>query len=278
MPAERPRFEVLGGAGPPLVFAHANGLPPGCYRRLLTPFTADHRVVGALHRPLWTVEPAPRVAPWEPFGDDLLDTIDAVSPDAPVVGVGHSLGGIATALAAARRPERFRAVVLIDPVLITPFRRVVYNHATWLLGPKRALLKATRRRRDRWPDRAAAFENLRDKRLFREVDDAGLRDCVDGMVEDAPEGDVRLRFPRMWEVAIFSRAPRAWGALARLSRLPTLAIRASRSNLVNDGVWAHWRKTCPTARFLTLEGTHLVPIERPDEVGAAIRAFLDAHA
>jgi len=197
-----------------------------------------------------------------------------VSSGAPVIGVGHSLGGVATAFAAARRPELFRAVVLVDPVLITPVRRVLYNRATWLLPPKRALLRATRRRRDSWPDRAAVFENLRRKRLFREVDDDGLRDCVDAMVEDAPGGGVRLRFPREWEAAIFARAPRAWQALGKLRALPTLAIRAGRSNLMNDAVWAMWRRTCPSARFETVDGTHLVPIERPDEVAAVIRGFL----
>jgi pimeloyl-ACP methyl ester carboxylesterase len=269
----RPRFEDFSGSGETLVFAHANGLPPGCYRRLLTALAEDYRVFGALHRPLWSDERPPRAAGWRRFGDDLLETIDAISPKAPVVGVGHSLGGIATALAAARRPERFRALVLIDPVLITPLRIALYNRATWLLPPKRALLRATRRRREVWPDRAAAFANLRDKRLFREVDDAGLSDCVAAMVADAREG-VRLRFPREWEAAIFARAPRAWGALAKLADVPTLAIRASRSTLVNAAVWARWRRTSPGARFETVPGTHLVPIERPAEIAALVRGFL----
>lgn len=231
-------------------------------------------MVGALHRPLWSDEAPPRAAGWRRFGDDLLETVDAISPGAPVIGVGHSLGGIATAFAAARRPERFRALVLIDPVLITPLRIAVYNRATWLLSRKRALLRATRRRREAWPDREAAFANLRGKRLFRQVDDPGLRDCVDGMVEDAPDGGVRLRFAREWEAAIFARAPWAWGALAKLAAVPTLAIRASGSELLNAAVWARWQRTSSRARFETVEGSHLVPIERPAEIAALVRGFL----
>jgi len=32
----------FGGSGPPLHFAHANGYPPGSYRRMLEPLTATH--------------------------------------------------------------------------------------------------------------------------------------------------------------------------------------------------------------------------------------------
>jgi len=272
-----PRWEAFGGSGPTLVFAHANGLPPGCYTRLLTALAAHHRVVAALHRPLWSPEAAPVAVGWRGFGDDLLETLDEVSPGEPVIGVGHSLGGIATAFAAERRPERFAALVLIDPVLVTPLRRVVYNRASWLLPPKRALLRATRRRRDQWPDREAAFANLREKALFRRVDDAGLRDCVEAMVVDdpsGPDGAVRLRFAREWEAAIFGRAPRAWGTLRRLTDVPTLALRASGSNLLTPAVWSRWQRVSPRARFVSIDGTHLVPIERPAEVARVITDFL----
>lgn len=272
----RPRWERFGGSGPPLLFAHANGFPPGCYRRLLRALAEEHTVIAALHAPLWSNEPAPRVAPWGRFAADLLDTLDALALPEPVVAVGHSLGGTTLALAAARAPERFAALALLDPVLIRPAHTVIYNLGTWLLPRKRALLRATRRRRDHWPDRAAAFANLRDKGLFRGVDDEGLRDCVDAMVEEAPPGGVRLRFPKAWEAAIFARGPWAWGALAALTRRgpPLLAVRATRSNLLLDPVWRHWRSVSPGATFAELPGSHLVPIEAPDATAATVGAFL----
>ena len=40
-----------------------------------------------------------------------------------MVGVGHSLGGYLTALAAVRRPELFRAVILLDAPILGSLHR-----------------------------------------------------------------------------------------------------------------------------------------------------------
>ncbi|KXP01434.1 alpha/beta fold hydrolase [Tsukamurella pseudospumae] len=47
--------------------------------------------------------------------NDLLDGLAAGDPDRRFVLVGHSLGGPIVRLAAARRPERIRGLVLVDP-------------------------------------------------------------------------------------------------------------------------------------------------------------------
>ena len=46
---------------------------------------------------------------------------------APVIGVGHSIGAIVTLRAALRDPGKFRALVLIDPVLFVPGFMVKWN-------------------------------------------------------------------------------------------------------------------------------------------------------
>lgn len=46
--------------------------------------------------------------------DDLWAIADATRRDAPVILVGHSMGGFVAAVAAGRRPERTRQVVLVD--------------------------------------------------------------------------------------------------------------------------------------------------------------------
>ena len=107
------------GHGPTLHFSHPNAYTPGCFRRFLAPFSAHYRVIAARHRPLWYLSPgAPAVAgpetfhDWNIIADDLLRFLDQERLEG-IIGVGHSLGAVATMKAARREPERFRALSLI---------------------------------------------------------------------------------------------------------------------------------------------------------------------
>src|SRR5260221_4982145 len=50
------------------------------------------------------------------LADDLLRVVDSIVA-APVIVIGHSMGGSTALVAAARRPAAFRALVLEDPVV-----------------------------------------------------------------------------------------------------------------------------------------------------------------
>ena len=52
-----------------------------------------------------------------PTAEDLLALADVLSPDAPVVLVGNSMGAAAVCWAAAERPDRVAALVLLGPVV-----------------------------------------------------------------------------------------------------------------------------------------------------------------
>jgi pimeloyl-ACP methyl ester carboxylesterase len=92
-------FLDFGGEGPPLVFLHANGYPPGCYRALLEDLTQKFQVRAMLQRPLWEDSHPGELHDWTPLTADLLRYLDE-NHTAPVIGVGHSMGGIAPLRAA----------------------------------------------------------------------------------------------------------------------------------------------------------------------------------
>jgi pimeloyl-ACP methyl ester carboxylesterase len=89
-----PNFEYNDG-GLPLHFLHANGYPPGCYKPLLELLQTQYHVFGMLLRPLWPDSKMNGLRDWHPFSDDLLNFLSARGID-PVIGVGHSVGGIVT--------------------------------------------------------------------------------------------------------------------------------------------------------------------------------------
>jgi pimeloyl-ACP methyl ester carboxylesterase len=103
-----------GGDGPPLVVAHGLYDDSACRTPLIRELDGRYDVVaydarghGRSDAPETGYEVANRVA-------DLVGLLDALDIEAPIVW-GHSMGAHTAAVTAATRPERVRALVLVDP-------------------------------------------------------------------------------------------------------------------------------------------------------------------
>src|ERR1041384_8108221 len=115
-----PLFD-LGGTGPLVHLAPANGFPPETYTSALEPLLPHHRVVSLPPRAMWS-EAGPRPdqrGGWAPLAEVLLGGMRRHELP-PVVPVGHSFGGVASLLAAVREPARFRSLALLDPTILPP--------------------------------------------------------------------------------------------------------------------------------------------------------------
>jgi len=83
-----------------------------------------------------------------------------------IVGIGHSLGGCSTSVAATTFPSLFSLLILIDPIVQGP--------SIDRTAAVRFLAAGALRRRDVWPDRKAAKDNFLQKEFFRRWDERGL--------------------------------------------------------------------------------------------------------
>jgi pimeloyl-ACP methyl ester carboxylesterase len=150
-------LEQWGGAGEPLLFAPANGYPPGSYRAILTALAGRFRVLAVRHRPLWPGSRPEEIASWHDLAADQMAMAEGQGLR-QAIGVGHSLGAVTSLVAALRRPELFRALVLIEPVFLAP---------SWLERLAEAgrrgeklqlpLVQTALKRRSHWPERQRAF-------------------------------------------------------------------------------------------------------------------------
>ncbi len=137
----------FGGSGPRLIFTHANGFPPAAYRTLLEMLTPHFRVATFANRPMWSEEDPRRLRSWYPMAGD-LGTMIGQRAGEPVVAVGHSLGGMLCALAAARNPELFAALVLLDPVVFTGVHAFAWGWTKRLeMAQRFPLVRGAERRR-----------------------------------------------------------------------------------------------------------------------------------
>ena len=102
------------GTKPPLHFSHANGFPVSMYLPWMTELALDFRVMGLSLRGQDGLGEG--ISSWHRVALDLAGFLETREVG-PVVGVGHSIGAVTTMLCAARRPDLFSRIVLLDPPL-----------------------------------------------------------------------------------------------------------------------------------------------------------------
>lgn len=283
----------FGGAGQILHLAHANGFPPGSYRALAEQLRDLGQVIGIAQRPLWPGADWRQLEDWKVLGEDLvafLDPIDAAAGRPGLIGIGHSLGGVATIYAALARPDLFRALVLIEPVLLPPALLRRFELGARAEVERHPLVQGAWQRRFAWSSRQEAFDHFRPKPVFARFSSRALQDYVDSVIvlttadlQDSKAGEKRdseaatwtLAYPREWEARIYETPPTdIWRALARLD-LPMLALRGAETDTIDAASWQEWQRIQPSTQFVNMAGLgHLLPLESPERVAMEIRDFI----
>lgn len=263
--------------GPTLHFAHANGYPPAAYGPLFEQLQPHFHVLAPFARPLWpNAEPDPAVQDWEPYVDDLLRYFDARG-ETGVFAVGHSLGAVCLLAVALRRPELFRALVLIDPVLFRQRFLLMWNTLRGIGLARRVhpLIPGALRRRRVFASAEDMFTRYRRAPVFARLSDGGLRAYVNALARPRPDGQVELTYSPEWEVKIYETGPlNLWRALPTL-RPPLCIIYGAESDTFLPPAARKVQRALPTAQLHAIPETgHLVPLEQPEVVGARIREFL----
>ncbi len=276
----RPAVVDFGGDGPALTFAHANGYPPEAYAPLLHALTPHYHVTATPLRPLWPGSQPDGLRNWQPLADDLLADLESQGARG-WVGVGHSLGALLLATVALRKPELFRALVLIEPVFF-PLRLLAAWNFFRRVGLARyvhPLIPGALRRRRVFASADEMFARYRRAPIFSRIDDAGLRAYVDSLARPRPDGTVELAFSPEWEAKIYATGPlNLWGAIQRLT-VPVLIVRGHETDTLRPSAVRRLQAKLPRAVVVDVPHTgHLVPLEAPGVVAEATLAFLQTKA
>ena len=264
----------MGGPAhaPDMIFVHANGFNGLTYRTLLEPLARDVRILAPdLRGHGRSSLPAPGGwrRSWRDLRDDLVALIDEIEAP-PMVLAGHSMGAVVALLAAGRRPDRVRAVVMLDPVILP--RPAALAMSLPLIGRaarRYPLAKNALRRRARFESRAAAMEAYRGRGAFRGWPDAVLADYVtDGFRK--VEGGVALTCLPQWEASNYAaQGCDPWPVLRGLDR-PVTILKAENGSTCSLGPGR-----LPGVDVCTVAGgTHFFPMLEPDQTRAALTAAL----
>jgi pimeloyl-ACP methyl ester carboxylesterase len=267
----------FGGSGPVMHVAVANGFPPAVYAPLVAPLTAYYHVVSLPPRALWPGEQPPEQrTDWRGVAEDILTGLRAYD-FTDVVAIGHSFGGIATILAALAEPERFKAVILLDPTILPPEvmagMAAAQADGTVVNFP---LAQGALRRRRRFASADEACAYFRGKWLFNGWPDATVRLYAEAGLRPAADGDgLELAWPPEWEAYYFTTLyTRTWEVVGGL-RPPVLAIRGETSDTFFAEAAERLRGLLPEMAYAEIPAHgHLFPQSAPDETRRIIEAWL----
>ncbi|KAJ5085061.1 hypothetical protein N7532_009832 [Penicillium argentinense] len=171
-----------------IIGAHANGFPKELYEPLWDDMYERLRVHNRRIRSIWIADVVQQGQSsvlneailgddpsWFDHGRDLLFMLNQFQDQItqPIIGVGHSMGGMQLAHLSLMHPSLFQGLVLVDPVIQRE-------------NPSRKYALPSTYRRDLWSSRAEAAEKFRSSTFYRSWDPRVLEKWIEYGLRDLP--------------------------------------------------------------------------------------------
>jgi lipase len=267
-----------GGEGAPLLLVHATGF----HARLWDPYAerlrARYRVIALDQRSHGDSGP-PRDGGygWDTFPDDVHAVITALGIEG-CAAAGHSSGGTAIGVCAARYPGSIGRMILIDPVLAdarppTAAAGVAHTQGFPPGGPN-TMAARTRRRRAVWDSPHEFEEAMRSRPAFARWRPEFVHLYAQHGLRRRRDGHYELKCTPEAEARVYEGAGRfdPWPALAAL-RIPVLLLRATLTESGRGPLPPDTAARIPGCRDVPVVATHFIPMEAPETVLRAMETF-----
>lgn len=253
-----------------LHFAHANGFPGGSYNKLLSRFRGEFEVIAIDrlgHNPDYPVNNN-----WTNLADELISFLEKNSPS-PVIGAGHSLGSLVTFIAAYKRPDLFKALIMLDPPFVTGVWGLVFRFLKFTgFADRITPAGQSSGRRSVWKDMREAEAYFMSKKLFQQFDPLSLNDYIEHGINPCDDG-LCLSYDVPTEVKIFQTMPDNIGSYKRPLDIPGAVIYGETSHAVHLPTLKKFTER-QGFNLCTSPGGHLFPLEKPDEAAAVMEREL----
>ena len=262
--------DLAGPPGHPVVLlSHATGFHAHAYLPIAKQLAPRFHSYGLDYRGHGdTALPPDWHASWAGYGDDALAASLAVGADPGaadgIVGFGHSMGGTGLLMAAARRPELFRVLVLFEPIVF-PTDRVRDPDAPNVMAD------AARRRRAVFESFDAAIANYASKPPMSAFEP----DALDAYVRHGfrQDGDsVRLKCDPSTEAATFEHGGThtTWDLLGGID-VPVVVVAGTTEEMRPSAIAAAVADQLPQGRFVRDESMdHFGPMTHTGEIATLI--------
>ena len=262
------------GSGDPVLLLHATGFHSRCWTQVVEQLPGQH--VYAVDLRFHGGSDALGEVDWKLLAKDIPLLIQHLDLRA-MVGVGHSIGGFLMTRAAAALQDRFKQLLLIDPVIMSP---ELYAGMHDFVDSIDASDHPVSRRRNQWRDAQEMYHRFRDRPPFdswqpqvlrdyceyalHPTDDSGFKQLLCDPINEASiyvnqvgNEIVHTELPAIHTPVTLLRAPPGDDVLADFSASPT---------------WPGLAAALPCCREIYLPNhNHFIPMQSPELVADYIR-------
>lgn len=262
------------GAGDPVLLLHATGFHSRCWNEVVRQLPGRH--IYAVDLRFHGRSDATGKVDWRMMAEDIRQLVRRMDLTG-LVGVGHSIGGHLIARAAAESPQRFKHLVLIDPVIMSPERYAEFRS----VPEGSAGLHPVSRRKNQWADAQEMYERFQGRAPFDTWQRAVLRDyCDHALSAPDAQGVRRLACDPIHEAGIYLNQKGNEIILAEIPNImtPVTLLRAPPSDdtlpdLSASPTWPQLAAALPNCREIYLPGmNHFIPMQDPALVAQYIQS------
>jgi len=251
-------------------FSHANGFPAGSYAYLFE--LLNNTKVNFVEKMGHGIYPLNKNL--YNFAEELIDSIEQAHNE-PVIGIGHSLGGVVTLLAASKRPDLFKKVIVLDPVLFSKRKRYI----VWLLRKIGitdwlGVTKKAKKRRTHFSSLEEVRKVYKQKSLFKRFHPYCFEDYLKYGFTQSEQG-IELAFSSKIEADVFRyiqiKIP------ANLDKLQGVLIYGNYSDTFWKSDMKWWKRNFSNFEIISFEGGHLFPFEKPKETAKLLDKYISQN-
>jgi len=259
------------GRGMPLILLHATGFLAALWHPVARALSPMYRIIAPHIVDYRPADPEKGGLSWIAIARDIAAFCEKTHIKNPYL-VGHSMGGTVLALAVALYGLDAKAMILIEPIFLTPefyrLRMKVEDHP---------LASKAIRRKNHWQDASEAVEYLKSRALFNNWDEKVLKLYIDYGMTDNDNGGLQLVCSPRTEAALFMGGVQfdPWPHLPKVT-CPVLIVEGEESENKHFVDIQKVVATFPDASYRMVPGAgHLIPMEKPGEIAAIIKEFLN---
>jgi len=268
----------FGGTGSPVLLSHATGFHAHCFEPMAAALTPTHHCMGFDHRGYGDAERIdPATVEWMSYGNDALAAARHLSgrhDGAPVVGIGHSMGGASLLMAAVREPQLFRALFVFEPIVFPPVPD------DGIERPPSPLAGGARKRRDRFPSFEAALENFTAKPPMSSFHPVAREAYVRHGFAPTTDGDVTLKCLPEHEARTYETGGTS-GMFERLHEVavPVWVMAGAPAPFQPSSFAGTVAENIPGSTYVQWdEMGHFGPLEHPETIAAFVERTLGTTA
>ena len=248
-------------------FYGGNGFALGVYEPLLSDLAQHLNITALTMRGEWYDKPTENALTREQDADILIEFLQKTQ-DKPVIGIGHSQGATATTIAAAKRPDLFSALYLLEPVTFTNQQGKLYSLVPRMVKMTREPFKSTQVKQADWHSVDAYYQFLRRHKAYKRITDEHLLTYAKNSLEAGQSAELTLRFSPKQELANYFGTPLIMKPLQQLiadNKVPVQLIIGKPSMFISQQVRQMWNKFVPNEQMTVLNDYgHLLPLEAPE--------------